>query len=1187
MTHTHDALRKSTPKHYTPKHYTYAFLLATTCLSLSQIGQAQPLDLSHVDVSSNLQPNVLFMVDDSISIDWEIMVSGQWNLGSYLSDLPGAVLAGDGLYVSSDISARCSNGFTFAYMWDNRDNAWSSRCRDGKIFKNQDVLKSDWRILSNDFNKIYYNPQIQYQPWPGYPNANFSRARSHADSTQIGYQITRNLGTSDFQFAVWQDSAGFTGNQPTATNANATPNGIVDLWDNYDLYSVSSNSILINSYRFKPENTGACNGTNNVTADDYVQCFKGQQAVTSWASPFGRDIKAEQQNIANWYQYHRRRSFALRNVVAQLIELFPNFRYGLDFTNNYNDQFVAIPRDGLNLGAHNTHLLTTLFGYLQKSASTPMATALDRAGQYFQGKPAGTRSPIVQSCQANYALMLTDGFWNDQQTYRGQARGDRDGDNIRGPYGNTTLADIATYYFERDLAPNLINDFALARSKCPAQTPPNYQHMSTIGVTFGPFGNLQADDQNCWPEPALKSNDSWGNTLSNPNTGNPKDLLARIDDLWHAAYNSNGFFTSSADPSILIEELSDIFASISQLNASGARGTLRSSRLDQDNAFILSRYDVATNTGILESYPTKPATGQLSKVPSWSTSRLQGNNRFANNVRSLLSFDPVTDTGLLLSQGNGAAKLTPAQRNKLFPNEAGNNQLNAATQWLNDLQIAPIGALVHANPTFVGQPARDKSSQRDDVQDGYIEFKTRQLANLKREMVYVGDNRGLLRGFDVATGQELLSYLPDALMNASLPRVSKAYTSKMDGSIVAEDVFFAKAKDWRTVIAAGFRYGASGYVALDVTNPDDFSGAAATDRVLWEYSNQGTNPVNNPDLGFSYARPAIGRLANGRWAAVLANGYNSASGQAALIILDIETGEMIRQLDTNIGLQQDPLKADRPNGMAEPALIDQDQDGIVDVIYAGDFYGNLYAFDVRDQQPSQWRSKYGTSQRPQPLFSTNGAPITTRPSVMRYPGSDALLVITGTGQNITPDTKGATQHGLYGIFDNGSRVTSNANLKAISLSASAQGWQLKPPQIEPDNVQGWAISLTGPAAGFQVLTQPQLEFGELTVLLSTTSQDVCGGESASSAILKVNPVNGSSLNRALFLDNKFTPIQNDDKSNIDAVVFKETGINDISLAGTAQRDVIIGNSNKGQTVEINTTPSPFAQGRQRFRRLYD
>ncbi len=94
-----------------------------------------------------------------------------------------------------------------------------------------------------------------------------------------------------------------------------------------------------------------------------------------------------------------------------------------------------------------------------------------------------------------------------------------------------------------------------------------------------------------------------------------------------------------------------------------------------------------------------------------------------------------------------------------------------------------------------------------------------------------------------------------------------------------------------------------------------------------------------------------------RWVAVFGNGYNntstitavggqkSASGNAALYFVDIEKGTLLKKIDTGVGIAQDGT-AKRPNGLATPAMVDLNTDGIVDYAFAGDLFGNLWKFDL-------------------------------------------------------------------------------------------------------------------------------------------------------------------------------------------------------------------------------------------------
>ena len=104
------------------------------------------------------------------------------------------------------------------------------------------------------------------------------------------------------------------------------------------------------------------------------------------------------------------------------------------------------------------------------NGSTPNREALSRVGRYYAGATTGINSgmgadPVQWSCQTNYSLLTTDGYWNGNagQNVTGGAIGNQDNTNsgfttrADGAYdGNLagssdTLADVAAYYYKTDL----------------------------------------------------------------------------------------------------------------------------------------------------------------------------------------------------------------------------------------------------------------------------------------------------------------------------------------------------------------------------------------------------------------------------------------------------------------------------------------------------------------------------------------------------------------------------------------------------------------------------------------------------------------------------------------------------------------------------------------------------------------
>lgn len=128
-----------------------------------------------------------------------------------------------------------------------------------------------------------------------------------------------------------------------------------------------------------------------------------------------------------------------------------------------------------------------------------------------------------------------------------------------------------------------------------------------------------------------------------------------------------------------------------------------------------------------------------------------------------------------------------------------------------------------------------------------------------------------------------------------------AHQFYVDGSPVVADAFFGGA--WHTVLIGSLRAGGKGLFALDVTDP-------ANIKLLWEIGVD-----QEPDLGYSFPKPTVARLHNGKWAVVTGNGYSSLNDKAALLIIDLETGAITRKLEVT-------GRTGVPNGLSSPRLAD-------------------------------------------------------------------------------------------------------------------------------------------------------------------------------------------------------------------------------------------------------------------------
>ncbi len=310
-----------------------------------------------------------------------------------------------------------------------------------------------------------------------------------------------------------------------------------------------------------------------------------------------------------------------------------------------------------------------------------------------------------------------------------------------------------------------------------------------------------------------------------------------------------------------------------------------------------------------------------------------------------------------------------------------------------------LGDIIHSAPVYVGRPVAGYNF------GGYLAFASANAGRAAR--VYVGANDGMVHAFDATNGSEVFAYVPSMVM-ADLPKLAaQPYSHQyfVDGFLNVQDAQFGGS--WHSVLAGGLGAGGKGYFALDVTSAGAATEAAAAGKVLWEFHTGNAGAAN---LGFSYSRPSIVRLANGQWAVVVANGYLNASGVASLYVLDVQTGAVIREL---------AVPDFNANGLSSPTVIDADADGHVDVAYAGDLNGNLWKFDLGSASPATWSIAYGG----QPLFQTvlaNGVrqAITTAPEVGRHP-EGGVMVYFGTGRLFSDaDSADKTTQAVYGIWDN-------------------------------------------------------------------------------------------------------------------------------------------------------------------------
>lgn len=169
----------------------------------------------------------------------------------------------------------------------------------------------------------------------------------------------------------------------------------------------------------------------------------------------------EMTNYANWWAYYRTRmqmmktaaslAFAGLDSAEDIANDVSRFRVGYLSINDNNNDFV-------NLGEFKTTQKNTWYNKLfgaNPNSGTPLREALSIAGRLYGGKLNGVDlngstvvDPLQYSCQQNYTILSTDGFWNGNAGYKLDGStdvGNQDGSMTR-PYndGATTRLEQRT-----------------------------------------------------------------------------------------------------------------------------------------------------------------------------------------------------------------------------------------------------------------------------------------------------------------------------------------------------------------------------------------------------------------------------------------------------------------------------------------------------------------------------------------------------------------------------------------------------------------------------------------------------------------------------------------------------------------------------------------------------------------------
>lgn len=757
----------------------------------------------------------------------------------------------------------------------------------------------------------------------------------------------------------------------------------------------------------------------------------------------------ELKNFATWYSYHRTRmKVAKAGASEAFYGLSSGFRVGYDTiwnrpVNKTSGNAPAFPIPvNTDKGKFSGANKQSWFGYLHAAtanSSTPLRGALSRAGRYYETSAPwtdGTGTPEI-FCRQSFAILTTDGFWNDNSGYNNIAK---NADGAAGPpYQDgffDTLADIAMYYWQNDLRPTLEDP----------ETEPKRQLMNTFSVSIGLQGTLNPETD----LPLLEAG-----TLNWPNPMDREDE-ERIDDLWHAAVNGRGKFVTANNSEAFREGLASALATIAKLTSSRSSLSANSTSVSEGTLIFQSRYTTGDWSGDVRAFEYTSAG--LNTDPKWNATIPAWGMRKIFTEGSI-SFPNTAQQGALGTNLVNYLKGERTNENSPFRARSG-----------------VLGDIVHSTTVFVeGKPATLAGVDTDDT-------------------IYVGANDGMLHAFNADDGKERFAYVPGGLNLAHLAEYAdKDYVHRffVDGAITVTD---RKQTPGENHLVAALGRGGKGLFSLDVSNPESFQSTDLNWDQTWttDATTSSWSNVDKNRMGYILGKPLIAMTNDGRQSVIVGNGVNSNNGTAALFVIDLETGAVKKSIpvtDTAID-----------NGLMNLRGLDLDGDSTVDAIYGGDLRGNLWKFDLRSGTAAGWKLDYKVIQvKDGTGGGAKNQPITGGLSVAFDPTSYRVWIVFGTGQLFNEgDLDSKDVQSLYGVIDPGSAssapvLRSDLQLRKIDVETEDKR-AFEQYGLLPPGKKGWVIDLvtpTGVKQGERVTSAVQIVDGQVRMTSQIPADGVC------------------------------------------------------------------------------------------------
>lgn len=617
----------------------------------------------------------------------------------------------------------------------------------------------------------------------------------------------------------------------------------------------------------------------------------------------------------------------------------------------------------------------------------------------------------------------------------------------------------------------------------------------------------------------------------------------------------------ATDPRALEKSLEEAFNNIAATVGASATVAANSTRLDDETYVYQARFNSKDWSGDILAFKVKDNGTVDTSSPA--KAKWKASTTVKRTDRTIYTYDGATTNGTttlgLVNLTSDEAGLDAAPTLKEALKVSGETDYTKAVlrfNWLlgsaaseSDANLRKrdviLGDIVNADPAFAGAgnlryrflpkayggdlfPAFAKE-KRELVEAGTNEDGETIYKRKWRSLLLVGSNDGMMHALDSETGAEVFAYIPRGVYAklADLSSLGYRHQYTVDGPISVGDIYVDSDNDgvggkWHTIAVGTLGAGGRGAYALDIT--EVLRSSDGKPKVIFDVSadDAATDETLKNSLGYAMSRPLIVPTRDSNWKVIFGNGPNSINGTASLIAIDPEDPSNYNVIDTGAVISG----TSNDNGLFGVALL-PDGNGITEAAYGGDLMGNMWKFDLSNDDGDEWDVAYKTGQTKAPLVRVVDKfgvvqPITATPTL----GINALkphdgpnntqvpstMVYFGTGKYYESTDPTTTQvQSVYAIADIKSLVfTDNQsrldNLEEKEITAETKSGVILKRTVSNDatpksvwaSKYGWFMDLQlkgSEAKGERVISKPLLVFDRLIfpTFIPSTNQCDYGG----------------------------------------------------------------------------------------------